>query len=68
MPRVLPWTYEAPGGAVEGNPLGVLDNYGKKPVTVAVEEQELRFGDKALVARRGFQLRLRCPSSNAEGM
>lgn len=52
--RVLPWTYEASGGAVEGNPLGVLDNYSKKPVTVAVEEQELRFGDKALVAGEDF--------------
>lgn len=52
--RVLPWTYEAPEGAVEGNPLGVLDNYGKKPVTVAVEEQELRFGDKALTAGEDF--------------
>lgn len=52
--RVLPWTYEAPEGAVEGNPLGVLDNYGKKPMTVAVEEQELRFGDKALTAGEDF--------------
>lgn len=52
--RVLPWTYEAPEGAVEGNPLGVLDNYGKKPVTVAVEEQELRCGDKALTAGEDF--------------
>lgn len=52
--RVLPWTYEAPEGAVEGNPLGVLDNYGKKPVTVTVEEQELRFGDRALAAGEDF--------------
>lgn len=52
---MLPWTYQEPEGPVEGNPLGVLDNYGKRPVTMAVEQQDLQAAGKTLTAGADFE-------------
>lgn len=52
---MLPWTYQEPEGSVSGNPMGVLDNYGKKPVTMAVEQQGLRTSSRKLTAGKDFE-------------
>ena len=52
---MLPWTYQEPEGPVSGNPMGVLDNYGKKPVIMAVEQQGLRTSSRKLTAGKDFE-------------
>lgn len=45
---LLPWTYKEVESPEGGNPLGILENYGQRSVTMTTEDTGLRVGDTKL--------------------